>query len=429
MKSSGSDVATSSAEALLEGWRVDQVKARRREVKALDKAIGWLRLVADTEPAEKRYGLEMPVGGDGCPRIGEEAVAEFAAFAQMSPRAALSYLADVWDLAWRFPETLAAVRDGRVEVWRARQVAATLRSVPAEGARYVDEVIAPIAHRVGMARLRRMVVVAEILSDPDAAVARARAAAEGRSISVSGTGQPDGLADVFGRLDAADAADFEAAIQEVAAQLAESDGDGRDGCGGGREPESLDVRRAKAVGVIARRQLAGSAEETPDAVTRVVHTYVHLTRDSSIAQVEAGNTLAPVERVAEWCRTAGTKVIIRPVLDLAAPHTRDGYVPSETMREQAILINRTCVHPWCEHPARACDLDHITPYNPSGPPGQTSSTNLAPLCRHHHRLKTHSGWQYQHLEPGVFLWTTPAGRQYLRTPTGTTALSAQPRAA
>ncbi|WP_300682968.1 HNH endonuclease signature motif containing protein [Nocardioides sp.] len=417
MRPKGGAGVTSSAEALLEGWRVDQAKARRREVKALDKAIRWLSLVADTEPVEQRYGLEMPVGGDGCPPIGEEAVAEFAAFAQMSPHAALAYLADAWDLAWRFPETLAAVREGRVEVWRARQVAATLRGVPAEGARYVDEAIAPIAHRVGMARLRRMVVLAEILSDPDAAVARARAAAEGRAISVSGAGQPDGLADVFGRLDAADAADFEAAIQEVAAELATLDASSPDS-----EPEPLDVRRAKAVGVIARRQLAGSAEETPDAVTRVVHTYVHLTPDSPIAHIEAGNTLAPVERVAEWCRTAGTKVIIRPVLDLAESHTRDGYVPSETMREQAILINRTCVHPWCDRPARASDLDHITPYENQGPPGQTTSTNLAPLCRHHHRLKTHSGWQYQHLEPGIYLWTSPAGRSYLRTQTGSTSL-------
>ncbi|WP_300681213.1 HNH endonuclease signature motif containing protein [Nocardioides sp.] len=423
MKPKGGAGVTSSAEALLEGWRADQAKARRREVKALDKAIRWLTVVADAGPSEQRYGLEMPVGGDGCPRIGEEAVAEFAAFAQMSPRAALAYLADAWDLAWRFPETLAAVREGRVEVWRARQVAATLRGVPAEGARYVDEAIAPIAHRVGMARLRRMVIFAEILSDPDAAVARARAAAEGRAISVSGTGQPDGLADVFGRLDAADAADFEAAIQDVAAELADLDATDPDS-----EPESLDVRRAKAVGVIARRHLAG---ETPGAVTRVVHTYVHLTPDSPVAQVEAGNTLAPVERVTEWCRTAGTKVIIRPVLDLAAPHTRDGYVPTETMREQAILINRTCVHPWCDRPARACDLDHITPYNPNdntdSPPGQTTSTNLAPLCRHHHRLKTHSGWQYQHLEPGLYLWTSPSGRTYLRTTTGTTTLSELPR--
>ncbi|WP_300681544.1 HNH endonuclease signature motif containing protein, partial [Nocardioides sp.] len=177
-----------------------------------------------------------------------------------------------------------------------------------------------------------------------------------------------------------------------------------------------------------RRHLAGIAGSGTSevVVTRVVHTYVHLTPDSPVAEVEAGNTLAPVERVAEWCRTAGTKVIIRPVLDLATQHTRDGYVPSETMREQAILVNRTCVHPWCERPARACDLDHITPYNPNdntdSPPGQTTSTNLAPLCRHHHRLKTHNGWQYQHLEPSVFLWTSPAGRTYLRTPTGTVAV-------
>ncbi|MGH3346922.1 MAG: hypothetical protein ACRDO4_08060, partial [Nocardioides sp.] len=42
-----------------------------------------------------------------------------------------------------------------------------------------------------------------------------------------------------------------------------------------------------------------------------------------------------------------------------------------------------------------------------------------PLCRHHHRHKTHSAWDYVVLEPGSYLWTSPHRYQYLRDHTGT----------
>ncbi len=45
------------------------------------------------------------------------------------------------------------------------------------------------------------------------------------------------------------------------------------------------------------------------------------------------------------------------------------------------------------------------------------------LCRHHHRLKTHAGYQPRLIEPGIVHWTTPHGYQYLVTPDGTRPLS------
>jgi hypothetical protein len=406
--------AARSADALLDDWRTEQDEARHHEVRALEHAIAWLTRVAGTAPADQRFSPEMPIGGEGCPAVPEDAVAEFAAVAGMTIRAARSYLADAWDLQWRFPETHAVLREGTVEVWRARQAVATLRGVRLEAAQYVDQRIAPVAHLIGPTRLRQLVILAEILSDPDAAVARARAATETRGVDLHPSLAPDGLTDLVGRLDHADAQDLEAALQLIAAELGAAVPEGQ-------TPEPLDVRRAKAVGVMARRQLAGASD--PEAETRVVHTYVHLTPASPVARIEKSDLLVPVDRVKEWCRTAGTKVIIRPVLDLTTCLARDGYLPSEEMREQAIAINRTCVHPHCTNPARACDLDHIDPYRQGGPPGQTSSTNLAPLCRLHHRLKTHSDWSYTRLEPGYYLWRSPRGRHYLRTPTGTTALA------
>jgi hypothetical protein len=60
------------------------------------------------------------------------------------------------------------------------------------------------------------------------------------------------------------------------------------------------------------------------------------------------------------------------------------------------------------------------PYDEGGP---TCSCQIAPLCRRHHRLKTHGGWTYYILEPGSYVWRSPHGYQYLRDHTGTLDIS------
>ncbi len=85
------------------------------------------------------------------------------------------------------------------------------------------------------------------------------------------------------------------------------------------------------------------------------------------------------------------------------------------MREQVLLRDAHCVFPGCSRDSRACDLDHLTPYVPideGGPPGQTIPENLAPLCRTHHRVKTHTAWDYTRLDSGGYAWTSPTGQHY-----------------
>ena len=63
---------------------------------------------------------------------------------------------------------------------------------------------------------------------------------------------------------------------------------------------------------------------------------------------------------------------------------------------------------------------------PLGPPqsgGPTCPCNLAPLCRRHHRIKTHGAWTYRTIEPGTYLWTSKHGYQYLRDTGGTLDVS------
>ncbi|HEY0472496.1 MAG TPA: hypothetical protein VGD34_12540, partial [Kribbella sp.] len=65
------------------------------------------------------------------------------------------------------------------------------------------------------------------------------------------------------------------------------------------------------------------------------------------------------------------------------------------------------------------DLDHVTPYDPAGPPGQTSTHNLRPLRRFSHRIKTHAGWTVRTLDDHAVEWTTRHGYKFRVDHTGT----------
>jgi hypothetical protein len=94
---------------------------------------------------------------------------------------------------------------------------------------------------------------------------------------------------------------------------------------------------------------------------------------------------------------------------VAADLITNAYQPTELIKEQDRLRHRECVFPHCHRPSRSCDLDHIIPW----PLGPRASWNLAPLCRGHHRLKTHTDWTYPYVPGTGFVWTDPSGRRQI----------------
>ena len=102
------------------------------------------------------------------------------------------------------------------------------------------------------------------------------------------------------------------------------------------------------------------------------------------------------------------------------------YHPTESLARLIRAREPYCRMPGCRRPAIGCDLDHTVPW----PRGSTSPTNLGPLCRRHHNLKTHHGWQLQNRlsETGG---TSGVGgsRESSSGPTGAMPESAAPTAA
>jgi hypothetical protein len=57
---------------------------------------------------------------------------------------------------------------------------------------------------------------------------------------------------------------------------------------------------------------------------------------------------------------------------------------------------------------------------------QAQTRLTAPLCRRHHRAKTHSTWDYSVLGRGTYLWTTPNGIRLIRNHHGTSSYPGEP---
>ena len=87
--------------------------------------------------------------------------------------------------------------------------------------------------------------------------------------------------------------------------------------------------------------------------------------------------------------------------------------PTAAQARMARAFRTTCVFPGCRAPAVDCDLDHTTPWAAGG---ATEIGNLAPLCRHDHRIKTQTAWTYGAESDHGIVWTSPFGRRYRRGP-------------
>ena len=86
-------------------------------------------------------------------------------------------------------------------------------------------------------------------------------------------------------------------------------------------------------------------------------------------------------------------------------HREDRYKPSRKLGHLVRARTATCPAPGCGASAYHADLDHTVAW----PRGTTDECNIAPPCRHHHRVKQAPGWKLEQTSPGVMRWTAPSG--------------------
>ncbi len=383
---------------LLALLRESEQQKRIADRRQLRLARAW----AERHPARDEREVAEAIGGEGTPAVSERAVTPLATALGVSAQTGAQLLSDALDLTHRLPRIDAGVEALQIAPWRARRIAKLTHGLSQEAAAYVDARIAPVADSCGVVRIEREVAeaiarfdtVEQAESEDEAEAAWGVRLEDYRGPVWDGTSRLEVIGDTPTLRTLYDL------INATAHELLDPD----------LPPDQQSSLAHRKVAAL-RRIAAGAGASSH---TRL---YLHVGADdlehplANLGQVERLGPLT-VARLQHLLGT--TRFTVRPVLDLARADAVDEHDPPAWMRELVVLRDRTCVHPHCDKPARDCDLDHIEPYvemDDGGPPGQTRPDNLAPLCRRHHRAKTHHGWTYRRNGDGSYTWTSPFGER------------------
>lgn len=245
----------------------------RAAVRKLEAALAYAdrnAVVYDGEPLPGAEQIKV-YGGDGCPGVAEFAPIEFGAVMRMSTGAAASFMGEALALRHRLPRIWAAVLAGNAVPWRARKVARACLSVSVEAAAIVDRRVVGIVNTVTPSKLATIVKAAVWEADPELAKVQAEAAAKERGVYV-GPSDDHGTKRFWVRAAAGDVIRFDATIDDLARAL-KTLGD----------TDSLDARRAKAVGWIA----------DPAAAHHLLEVARHLARMLPDITTHDGSATAP----------------------------------------------------------------------------------------------------------------------------------------
>lgn len=373
---------------------------------------------------------QVLLAGPGAPQITEFCVYEFAATLGWSTEATRALLADALELSHRLPRLWdLTVIDQMVPVRVARHIASCTTDLSWDAAKDADRLVCADPRHVSRVRAEKLVHEIRLWHDPDRAVADEEEALTRRGVWTRPGGAP-ATTEMLMVLDTFDAHRLDHTLSQMARVLK--------GLG---DTDTLDVRRAKAVGVLADPQLAlgllTKPEPTGTGAGPSTELFVHLSDDALLARTEDGTGtdvggpvtieklgVATQKLIADWLSPSTTgmvgTIIIRPVLDMSRADAVNQHDPPEWMRTLVVLRDAHCIFPGCHRDSRSCDLDHINPWTDpdhGGPPAQTHPANLAPLCRRHHRAKTHGTFTYQRHPDGSYHWTLPTGDHITVTPT------------
>ena len=302
------------------------------------------------------------LGADGCRLVGEFLPLEVAAIKGISVNAATWLIRDVLNLEARHPVLWDAVRAGHVAPFRAFQLAqlAAHYELTREQALTVDSGLAGKFGRIAWPRLMRLARGLIAIVAADKIEAAAKAAREARFMRSAPVEDQPIVTELWARLDTADAQQLEATVAALAKILA-AEGDS----------ESLDVRRAKALGILATPDKA-AALLTGDATTAKkyrprANVFLHLSGEAvtgASVGVARCETMGPIT-MNQLAELFGTHhITITPVVRTGG----DEPAGTATRSPNASAKLSGCV--MCARCSRT----------PPGAPGGSISTTPSPSC-------------------------------------------------
>ena len=339
-------------------------------------------------------------GGDGVPvdAAAEGAAAEIRAALRLTRRAADMEIELALDLERRVPGVRDMLERGDIDLRRARVLVEGTRHLPTATARRVTQLASQDASDLTTgqlrARLRRMCIEA----DPDAAAAQQRMTESGRRLWAEPN--PEGTVNIYGLDLPADRATAAVRrINHIARSLRTAG-----------EHRTMDQLRAD-VFIDVLLGTAGHEDQWATIDLRVDLDTLACLSDTPGDLEGFGPVVADVAgQVA--AASHGSSWRFRVVDPSDGAVVRTGVTrrrPLASDRRDVEAATPTCAFPGCRVPSSDCDLDHTTPWARGG---TTDPSNLAPLCRHDHRIRHRWGWRYRKGAGATHQWTSPLGHSY-----------------
>jgi hypothetical protein len=325
-------------------------------------------------------------------RVSDPAREELACALRTSPGSMANRISGARDLV-AHPELVELVASAAVSAWAARLVVREVEDLTdAQAAEVVAHVCAKVRQRRDSGRrswtsaeIGRAARRARMRVCPDVDQEARQRAFAGRRVQVL----PDrhGMATLIADLDATDAHRIHHRLSAIAAGMADPSDPG--------DPRTRDQLRAD---VLVDLLLGG--DPTPGSAPRpeisvvmslpdllgVTDQPAHVPGHGPIP-ADLARTLAADATWRAWITDASGAVVAAPAR---------GYVPTAAIARLVRAREPVCRMPGCRRQASGCDLDHTIAY----PTGPTSSANIGPLCRRHHVLKTHMGWNLEPQDAG-----------------------------
>jgi hypothetical protein len=116
-------------------------------------------------------------------------------------------------------------------------------------------------------------------------------------------------------------------------------------------------------------------------------------------------------------RIAANSTLRRLVTDPLTGDTLDlglrAYQPSAALQRLIEADHPTCTMPGCSKPSIHCEIDHRHERHDGG---RTDRTNLKPLCKMHHQMKTKKRWKVDQNPDGSETWTSYLGFTHTKKP-------------
>ncbi len=224
--------------------------------------------------------------------------------------------------------------------------------------------------------------------------------------------EPNGMSTIIALLPAHEAKVVMNALEAHILRSAERTGDGL-----GQEGSnnlSKDMLRADALAAIASTYLASTLDEvTPHRRPLTVNVTIDLPTLLGLAENPgelAGYGPIPASLAREIAADARWKrFVTEPLTGNLLDFGREHYEPPQALKDFLIARDRTCRFPGCRRSAILSDLDHAESWRNGG---ETSRDNLGALCRRHHKMKTHHGWELESFPDGSCIWRSPFGKEF-----------------